>query len=114
MRLARTLGRTLAELEASMGADEFALWRLLEAEDPLPDPHLSAGLVAYTVARSIGGAKAGRLEDYIPGRSGGARQSPAEVAARARAWLAGLAGRRRNGRGPGGAGAGADGAAGGG
>lgn len=93
MRLARTLGRTLAELGETMSADEFCLWRIAEEDDPLPDPHFSAALIALTTARSLGGAKNVSLDDFLPRKK--PKQSAQEIATRARAWVESLTSRIR-------------------
>lgn len=79
---------TVAELGERMDAEEFVHWRMLEEEDPLPDPHLSAAIVAWTTARALGGSRTARLDDFLPRRR--PQQDVHEMRANYRAFLAGL------------------------
>jgi len=51
-----------------MPSAELSEWLAYAQIDPLPDPHLSAGIVAHTVAAGLWGGKGRRpkLDDYIP------------------------------------------------
>jgi len=51
-----------------MSSRELSEWLAFAQLDPLPDPHLSAGLIAHTVAAANWSGKGSRpkLEDYIP------------------------------------------------
>lgn len=51
-----------------MSSREFSGWLAYFQVDPPPDPHLSAGIIAHTVASANWSGKGRRpkLDDYIP------------------------------------------------
>jgi len=51
-----------------MSSSELSEWLAYAQLDPLPDPHLSAGIVAHTTASANWSGKGfrPRLEDFIP------------------------------------------------
>lgn len=58
MRLALAMGRTVRELEESMGADEWADWLLFQSLYDMPDGFIVAGQIG-TLVSHVAGGKAG-------------------------------------------------------
>ena len=59
-------GRTVRELESTLGSDELAEWISYDRIEPLPNPWLQTGVVASTIANVMCDGK--RLEpiDFVP------------------------------------------------
>lgn len=73
MMLALRMGRTLAELGATMSAQEFALWQALYLENHWGELYADqrAGIIASTIANYAGmqrakGAAPARPSDFMP------------------------------------------------
>ena len=75
------MGRTLRELDATMGADELMLWEVFEEEFTLPDPYFLAGQICTATVRAMTGANVGP-GDFVPYfKQPKPAQSPAEMKA---------------------------------
>lgn len=79
MALALRLGRTLAELRATMSAAEFGLWQAFDAESPITDDRndFLAAMVA-SAAFQAQGAKV-KLSDMLPNWGGEPRSEATEI-----------------------------------
>lgn len=64
MRLALALGRTVAELRATMDAEEWSRWLLFHSLYDLPDSFLVAGQLGSLVSHAVGGK--GKPADFAP------------------------------------------------
>jgi len=51
-----------------MSSAELSEWLAFAQLDPLPDPHLSAGIISHTIAAANwpGKGRRPKLDDYIP------------------------------------------------
>lgn len=63
-RLALALGRTIRELEETLGADEWAFWLRYHALYDLPDGYIVTGQIGALISQSLGGK--GRPVDFAP------------------------------------------------
>lgn len=68
MRLARQMGRTLAELLDSIDSHELSLWIAYDRLEPLDDPYWRTGLICSTMANINKDKKttAFKPDDFIP------------------------------------------------
>ena len=64
MRLALAMGRTLRELDESLGADEWHLWLAWLGEYDLPDGYFVAGRACVASAAAFGGQT--KPVDWVP------------------------------------------------
>jgi len=86
---------THREMMGRMGSDELMEWLAYDRIEPLPDPHWSAALVSFVMARSMG-SKGAKLEDFLPSRGKPRRQTPAEIASIVRGVVAAVEAQNRN------------------
>lgn len=78
MRVALAMGKTLRQLEKSLGSDEWTLWLAFLSEYDLPDGFFTAGRVCTAFVES-------KLSDHVPFYVAPKRaMTPAEISAKFR------------------------------